>query len=78
MSTNTPKSDKEKYKKVNPAMKYGGLGMQMAITIGLGVWLGGKLDVYFGTSKPYFTVALAILFLATVMFSLVREVSSDS
>ncbi len=72
-----PSEKKETYKKVNPAMKYGGMGVQMGITIGIGVWLGQKLDAYYSTTKPYFTVALALLFLISVMYSIIREVSKD-
>ncbi len=68
-------SNKPPKKKINPALKYSGMAMQMALTIGVGIWIGGKIDAHFETSKPYFTILLAILALTGVMYSIIRDVS---
>jgi len=53
--------------------KYSGLAFSMAIAVGIGVYLGGKLDVYMQTDKPYWTAALAVFFLFVSMYSSLRD-----
>ena len=69
------KGDKSKKKQPNAALKYSGMAMQMAIMIGLGIFLGSKLDAYFETAQPYFTLVLSVLFLAAVMYIIIKDVS---
>ena len=40
--------------------KYAGLVFQMGLVIGLGVWLGVKLDEYFKNDFPLYTVILSL------------------
>ena len=70
------KEDKKPPKKgINPALKYSGMAVQMAALVGLGIWIGGKLDEYMGNEKPYFTLLLSVLFLGAILYSIVRDVS---
>ena len=52
----------------NTYLRYSGLGFQIAATIGIGVFLGYELDKYLHTTKPWFTVAFSILFLAAGLY----------
>lgn len=75
-NNNNPKKQQTK-KKANPALRYTGMATQMAASILLGVWLGGKLDTYYQTPKPYFVLTLSILFLGIIMYYIVRDVSKN-
>jgi F0F1-type ATP synthase assembly protein I len=50
-------------KPTNVYLRYSGLGIQIAITIGLGVFIGIELDKWLKTPKPYFTIVFSFLFL---------------
>lgn len=56
-------------------MKYTGLAMKMAITIGLGVFGGLKIDEYQGNKTPGWTIALSLLSIAVALRQVVKDVS---
>jgi hypothetical protein len=61
---------------INPSvLKYSSLATQMALTIGLGVWGGRKLDIYFQNEKPMLTLVFSILGLAVSLYVVIRSVS---
>lgn len=70
----TPESKKKQY---NAALKYSGMGMQMLIGIGLGVFIGGKLDAYFETEQPIYTAILALVFLGVIMYSVLKDLMKN-
>lgn len=72
MKKNDPK------KKTNPALKYSGMVGQMALAIFIGLYLGKKLDAYFNTDKPYFMLLLIIVFLTSIFYSIIQQLSDDS
>jgi len=47
----------------------------MAITIGLGVWGGRKLDAYFQNEKPMLTLVFSVLGLVVSLVVVIRSVS---
>jgi F0F1-type ATP synthase assembly protein I len=47
----------------------------MALTIGLGVWGGRKLDDYCQNEKPILTLVFSILGLAVSLYVVIRSVS---
>jgi F0F1-type ATP synthase assembly protein I len=47
----------------------------MALTIGLGVWGGRKLDAYFQNEKPMLTLVFSVLGLAVSFIVVIRSVS---
>jgi F0F1-type ATP synthase assembly protein I len=69
-------SDKEKKSKPSAYLKYSSLGFQMAITIGLGAWLGTYLDEKYQTEKPYYTIAIILLSIAIALYQVIKEVMS--
>ncbi len=80
LSKKPPKStDKQTSpkKKLNPALKYSGMAVQMAITIFIAIYLGKWVDNYFQTEKPYFVLLFSIVFLAGILYSIIRQVSND-
>jgi len=55
-------------------LKYSSLGFQMAITIGLGAWLGSYLDGKYKTEKPYYTIAIILLSIFIALYQVIKEV----
>ena len=57
------KEELEKGKKVvNNYLRYSGVGITIAATIGVGVFIGYHLDKWLNTPQPYFTLGFAIVF----------------
>ncbi|NUN99330.1 MAG: AtpZ/AtpI family protein [Saprospiraceae bacterium] len=54
-------------------MKYSGMVFQMGIIILIGTWAGKKLDERMQTSKPYFTVALALLSIFAALYTVLKD-----
>ncbi|MFN0032941.1 MAG: AtpZ/AtpI family protein [Flavobacteriales bacterium] len=57
----------------NPAMRYTGMATQMAVTIGLGVWGGIKLDEKFPNKARAFTLTLSLLSVVLAMYLVMRD-----
>ena len=55
-------------------LKFSSLGFQMAITIGLGAWLGNYLDNRYENEKPIYTIIIILLSIAISFYNLIREV----
>jgi len=51
------------------------MAIQFCALIAIGAWLGGKLDVYFGTSKPYITIFLILFFAGGYFYKLFLDLS---
>jgi ATP synthase protein I len=70
-------ADKNNKKQVNPYLKYSGMGFQLIAALCLGAWLGDWLDKKIENQTPYFTIALLLLFLASVLTSIIRDLSRE-
>jgi F0F1-type ATP synthase assembly protein I len=66
-----------KEKPVNTFLKYSGLGLQMMVSIGIGAWLGLKLDRYFELKFPVFLLMFVFLIFGGLMFQLYRSLNKD-
>lgn len=66
-------SEKEPQKQLNAYAKYSGLGLQMALIIGGGCYGGYKLDEYFKTEKPIFTIILSLVSIALAMYVVLKD-----
>ena len=62
-------------KKIDPYMKYAGLGTQMAVMFFIGIWGGKKLDAYFNFEKPILTITLIFVLFTGFMYKLYKELS---
>ncbi len=58
---------------LNNYAKYSGMAFQMAITIGLGIWLGMYLDKKFNTSMPIMTALCAVVFMGFSLYSIIKK-----
>jgi len=50
----------------------------MGVIIGLSVWGGTKLDDYFKTKDPYYTIVLSLLGIGAAFYVVIKGVISDS
>lgn len=64
---------KDAKKKLNTYARYSGIGFQMAITIGIGIWLGMYLDRRMNNDTPYMTALCALVFMGLSMYSIIRN-----
>lgn len=70
--------DKQNQKKSNPLNAYArfsGIAFQMIAIIGLGVYLGIKLDEKYPNKYKLFTIFLALLSIAMALYFVIRQVS---
>ena len=64
-------------KPVNSFLKYSGLGVQMLVTLGVGAWLGMKLDAYLELKFPVFLITFVFLLFGGIMYQLYRSLNKD-
>lgn len=65
----TPRSKKQ----ANQALKYSGMGMQMAISVFVGAMIGQWLDAHFEMERPIWTAVLALVFLCASMYLVLKD-----
>ena len=65
-------------KQPNTLLRFSNLGIQMGVIIGLSVWGGTKLDDYFKTKDPYYTIVLSLLGIGAAFYVVIKGVISDS
>jgi F0F1-type ATP synthase assembly protein I len=51
------------------------MALQLFALMGIGAWLGQKIDKKLANSIPYFTVLLLLLFTSGFFYILVRELN---
>lgn len=54
-------------------MRYAGMATQMAVTIGLAVWGGIRLDAYQQNDKPVWTVILSLSGVLISMYAVIKD-----
>lgn len=59
----------------NAILRFSGMAVQMGITIGGGIWLGRWLDRRLSTTKPWFTLSLALLAVIVAMYNVIRDLN---
>lgn len=64
-------------KPVNNFLKYSGLGIQMLASIGVGAWLGMKLDQYLELKFPVFLLTFVFVIFGGMMYQLYRSLNND-
>lgn len=70
--------DDQNQKKNNPLSTYAqfsGIAFQMIAIIGIGVYLGVKLDEKYPNKYKLFTLILSLLAIGIVLYSVIRQVS---
>jgi ATP synthase protein I len=69
--------EEDKKKPVNNFLKYSGLGLQMMVSIGVGAWLGLKLDQYFELKFPVFLLTFVFVIFGGLMYQLYQSLNKD-
>jgi ATP synthase protein I len=73
METTPPKNPKKKPSLTNYA-KYSVMGFQMLAIMGIGIFLGIKIDALLGLQKaPVFTIVLSLVSVVTAIYVVVRD-----
>ena len=62
-------------KKPTDWMQYSGVGIQMAVTMMIGWWLGSKFEVHIGFSEPWGQLCGIFLGLLGAMYNLIKSVN---
>lgn len=70
---NTPEKKPKREDNIKPYLRYSGLAFQMIGAMVLAAFAGMKLDAYFQTSNPWFTI---VLLLVAVVASMVLVILS--
>jgi putative Ca2+/H+ antiporter (TMEM165/GDT1 family) len=61
----------------NKYARYAGAGMQMLVTIAIGVYLGTWLDEKFKMQTPWFTVGCALFFIFAAMYLFIKGLPKE-
>jgi len=78
VKTDIQKNSLKKQKKpLNNYLKYSGLAFQFLAAILLGFWLGSWLDGHYENEKPWFTMALMMVFLIVTLFKIIRDITHE-
>jgi len=59
--------------RTKPIWRYSAMATQMGITIFLGVWGGQKLDKYFQTKTPWFTLLLSLVSVGIALYAVIKD-----
>lgn len=54
-------------------MKYSGMAIQMGVVILIGVYAGKRLDAYFQTKTPWWTVSLSLVSIAAALYIALKD-----
>src|SRR5690554_819838 len=57
---------------------YSGIAFQMIAIIGLGAFVGVRLDNYLETSKPWFTTFITLVAVLIAMYFAIRQITSHA
>lgn len=64
---------KDPKKKFDDFIRYSGLAFEMMAIMGIGVWIGVKIDRWLELSFPAFTLTLMILSVIAAIYHAVRK-----
>lgn len=64
---------KNEKKKLDNFIRYSGLAFEMAAIMGVGVWLGYKIDHWLDLSFPVFTFILMILSVIAAIYHAIKK-----
>lgn len=67
------KPQKPEEKPYSAYAKYSALGIQMAAIIGGGCYSGYKLDSYYNTTNPIFTIIFSLMSIALALYIVLKD-----
>ncbi len=69
--------DQEPKEQPNNSARFIGLGFQMLVTIGLGVFVGVKLDEQYPNQYSAFSIIFSFAAIAMALFSVIKQVGKN-
>jgi hypothetical protein len=61
--------------KTNSYLKYSGMAFEMLALMGLGYFIGSRLDAWLGIKQPIWTMVLMLVFFGGFIFKLYRSLN---
>lgn len=68
-----PDQPEKRKKKIDDFIRYSGLAFEMAAIMGVGVWLGYKIDHWLELSFPAFTLGLMIFSVVAAIYHAIKK-----
>jgi len=78
VNTNNKDQEQKTKERLNTFVQFSGIGFQMLVTIGLGVFAGVKLDEYYPNQYSAFTIILSLAAIAISLYSVIKQVTKFS
>jgi len=78
VNTNNKDQEQKTKERLNTFAQFSGVGFQMLVTIGLGVFAGVKLDEYYPNQYSAFTIILSLAAIAISLYSVIKQVTKFS
>lgn len=78
MESQDNQNHQKKINQLNAYARFSGIGFQMIVIIGLGVYLGVKLDEKYPNKYKLFTIILSLLSIALALFNVIKQVTDFS
>ena len=78
MSTYKDQKDQNQKDRLNNYARFTGMGFQMLVTIGLGVFIGVKLDENYPNKYSTFTIICSLAFIGIALYSVIKQVTKFS
>ena len=76
MSQNNKRDDLEELNKgAKTYAQYGGMAFEMFATVGLGAFIGWKLDKWLKMKTPIFTILFLVFFTGISFYSIIKRLS---
>lgn len=72
------KSKKKPIDRLNAYAKFSGIAFQMIVIIGLGTYLGLKLDEKYPDDFSLFTIALSLISVIITMFYVIKQATNTT
>ncbi|HHC80258.1 MAG TPA: AtpZ/AtpI family protein [Flavobacteriia bacterium] len=69
---------KKQKKQLNKYTRFSGIAFQMVVTIGVGTYIGIKLDEKYPNKNNLFTVAFSLVFILLSLYSVIKQVTNIS
>lgn len=70
--------NKKPKKSLNKYTRFSGIGLQMAVTIFMGTYIGTKLDEKYPNENSIFTVVFSLLFIFASLYIVIKQVTNNS
>lgn len=75
MNNNKDQEQKPK-EQLNTYARFTGIGFQMLVTIGLGAYVGVKLDEHYPNQYSAYTIICSLFFIAIALYSVIKQVTN--